>query len=165
MFLIVLVDHFSKWPEVEIVQNADTKTIIRFLQKLFLREGLPKCIVSDNGPQFISDAFKQFVMENAISHKTTSLYHPAGNGAVERFNRFIKGIVQLTNHNNLSWRKELVHNLWAFHVTPCESTGASTFVLLRGRTPITKDNVRWLAPKKVAWSTGGVKEKMFLSND
>lgn len=120
MFLIVLVDHFPKWPEVEVVQNTDAKTIVSFLRRLFLREGLPKCIVTDNGPQFVSVIFKKCVMENGISHKTTSLYHPAGNGAVERFNWVIKGIVQLANHNNLSWRKELIHNLWAICVTPCE---------------------------------------------
>ena len=56
MFLIV-IDSFSKWPEVSVMKsNTATKTIDE-LRCLFSRWGIPEQIVSDNGPQFKSDEF------------------------------------------------------------------------------------------------------------
>ena len=43
------------------------KTIME-LCKLFAAYGLPKQIVPDNGPQFVSDEFATFVKMNGIKH-------------------------------------------------------------------------------------------------
>ncbi|KFD54723.1 hypothetical protein M513_04423, partial [Trichuris suis] len=70
--------------------NATTKDVIQFLKEIFNREGLPREIVSENGVQFISNEFKQFLNDHAIRHCRTSLYYPQANGEVERFNRVLK---------------------------------------------------------------------------
>ena len=41
-------------------------------------------VVSDNGPQFISDEFTKFLKSNGVKHFRSSPYHPATNGAIER---------------------------------------------------------------------------------
>lgn len=53
--ILVVIDHFSKWPDIKITNKCDSKEVIKFLGKLFLREGIPRHILSDNGPQFTSD--------------------------------------------------------------------------------------------------------------
>jgi transposase InsO family protein len=49
------------------------------------RTGIPKQIVSDNGPQFTSGEFENFTKQNGIKHYKSAPFHPATNGLVERF--------------------------------------------------------------------------------
>ena len=65
-YIIVLIDYFSKWPEIEIVERADTGAVLTFLDRVIQREGVPKCIISDNGPQFTSNSFKKYTERNGI---------------------------------------------------------------------------------------------------
>ena len=85
MWLIV-IDAATKWPEV-IKMNNDTtaERTIEILLSLFSRFGLPNQIVSDNGPQFISDVNHQFCTNNGIRRTLVAPYHPRSNGEAERF--------------------------------------------------------------------------------
>ncbi|XP_077497849.1 uncharacterized protein LOC144108505 [Amblyomma americanum] len=60
MFLVA-VDAHSKWPEVYVMQKTTAYHTIQCLQDLFSRLGVPDTIVTDNGPQFVSEEFKSFV--------------------------------------------------------------------------------------------------------
>jgi len=46
--------------------------------------------ITDNGSQFTSKDFKQFIADNGLTHWTTSPYYPQSNGKLERFHRSIK---------------------------------------------------------------------------
>ena len=89
MFLIV-INSFSKWPEVIVMKSTTAAKIIEELRCLFSRWEIPEQIVSDNSPQFKSDEFKQFLSENDITHLTTAPYFPTTNGQAERFVQRIK---------------------------------------------------------------------------
>lgn len=39
-FAIVMVDYFSKWPEVRIVDNVKLDVVIGFCREVFSREGI-----------------------------------------------------------------------------------------------------------------------------
>ncbi|KAM7284602.1 uncharacterized protein ISCGN_001696 [Ixodes scapularis] len=65
-FFVTLVDYHSKWPEVMSVHNVKTASVIDFLKSVFAREGLPEEIVTDNGPQFISREFTEFLKNQAV---------------------------------------------------------------------------------------------------
>lgn len=57
------------------------------------REKFPQArprIISDNGPQFISKDFKEFIRLAGFKHLRTSPYHPQSNGKIERYHRTIK---------------------------------------------------------------------------
>lgn len=47
-------------------------------------------IISDNGPQFISNNFKTFVRESSMNHIRTSPYYPQSNGKIERWHKSLK---------------------------------------------------------------------------
>lgn len=83
MFLVV-VDAYSKWPEVFPVKNATSTMTVELLRTLFSRTGLPEQLVSDNGTQFTSEEFQSFVKGNVIKHTTSVPFHPATNGLAER---------------------------------------------------------------------------------
>lgn len=58
VYFFILVDAFSKWPEVHILKNINTENTIELLDKIFSIFGLPKTLVSDNGTQFVNPKFK-----------------------------------------------------------------------------------------------------------
>lgn len=84
-YFFVLVDAYSKWPEVHIVSNMSTDTTIQKCREIFASFGIPKIFVSDHGRQFDSAEFKNFLKANGILHKQGAPYHPATNGQAERY--------------------------------------------------------------------------------
>ena len=69
MFFIA-VDVYSKWPEVEVMLTTSSEKMIEVLRSLFAHHGLPEQFVSDNGPQFTSSEFKQFLLDNRVKHNS-----------------------------------------------------------------------------------------------
>lgn len=55
---LILVDAYSKWPEVIPFQATTSLSTIRALMLLFATHGIRERIVADNGPQFTSQEFK-----------------------------------------------------------------------------------------------------------
>ncbi|XP_061392860.1 uncharacterized protein LOC133328309 [Musca vetustissima] len=84
-YFFVLVDAFSKWPEVRIVRDITTETTIEVCRSIFAQFGIPNILVSDHGTQFKSAKFQEFLKQNGIMHKLGAPYHPATNGQAERF--------------------------------------------------------------------------------
>lgn len=50
----IVVDAYSKWPEVFETVTTTSDFVIKALSSLFAKFGNPETIVSDNGPQFVS---------------------------------------------------------------------------------------------------------------
>ncbi|WP_432422660.1 DDE-type integrase/transposase/recombinase [Streptococcus dysgalactiae] len=82
---LILVDAYSKWPEVVPMTSPTSSQTIMALSRLFSQHGIPEIIVSDNGSQFTSDHFEQYCHRNTIRHIRTPPYHPQSNGQAERF--------------------------------------------------------------------------------
>lgn len=81
----VLVDAHSKWPEVIPMSSTSATKTIEVMRNLFSSYGLPMQVVSDNGPQFVSQEFADFLKQNGVKHVRSTPYHPSTNGLVERF--------------------------------------------------------------------------------
>uniref|UniRef100_A0A5S6Q443 RNA-directed DNA polymerase n=1 Tax=Trichuris muris TaxID=70415 RepID=A0A5S6Q443_TRIMR len=84
-YLLVLVDAFSKWPEVFITEKITSSATISLLSRVFAQFGAPETIVSDNGTQFTAAEFKIFCAKNGIQHILIPPGHPQSNGQAERF--------------------------------------------------------------------------------
>ena len=57
----LVVDAHSKWVEIIEMKSTTTTATIEVLRGLFASYGLPTQLVSDNGPQFVSEEFSQFI--------------------------------------------------------------------------------------------------------
>ena len=84
MFLIV-VDAHSKWAEVLLTGSTSSERTVELLREVFARYGLPEHLHSDNGRQFTSEVFQNFMKVNNIKHTFSAPYHPATYGQAERF--------------------------------------------------------------------------------
>ena len=129
MFLVV-VDSHSKWLEVIPMKTTTTEKTIEVLQPLFAAYGLPEQLVSDNGPQFTSSEFEQFMKANGIKHIKTSPYHPSSNGEAERFVLTLK---QALRADTGSLNSKLSRFLLAYRSTPNSTTGVSPAELFMKR--------------------------------
>ena len=89
MFFVV-VDAHSKWPEVIVMDSTTSEKTVDVLRELFSRYGVPTQIVSDNGPQFVSQEFEHFLKMNGVQHIKSAPYHPSTNGLAERFVQTMK---------------------------------------------------------------------------
>ncbi|XP_055590265.1 uncharacterized protein K02A2.6-like [Uranotaenia lowii] len=84
-YYLVVVDSFTKWPEILQTRSPTSSTTIAFLRECFARFGIPTLIVTDNGSQFVSAMFRKFCEELGVVHLRTAPYHPQSNGQAERF--------------------------------------------------------------------------------
>ncbi|KRX76459.1 Uncharacterized protein T06_2529 [Trichinella sp. T6] len=81
------IDAYSKWSEVEMMKTITKEALFKKLREWFVRYGIPATIVTDNGPAFESQEFKDFCGQNGIKHIPTSPYHLKTNGPAGRFIR------------------------------------------------------------------------------
>jgi len=103
---------------------------------VFSRHGIPEILVTDNGPQFTSNATKGFLdLYNVYTHYT-STYHPESNGQVENRNREIIKYIRLLGGTENNWDEVLPLALWALRTCKSEVTKFSSFELLYGRTDL-----------------------------
>lgn len=130
-YFLIAVDAYSRWPEVFIVNNMTSATVIRHLRVMFATHGICEIIVSDNGTPFVSAEMKDFLAANKIRHITTAPYHPSTNGLAERMVQTVKD--KLRKMNNQPWDVKLPCMLLGLRATPCSTTQKSPAELLMNR--------------------------------
>jgi len=92
-YLCSILDGFSRyivhWEIRESMTERDVEIILQRAREKF-PNARPR-IISDNGPQFISKDFKEFIRISGMTHVRTSPYYPQSNGKLERYHKTIKG--------------------------------------------------------------------------
>ena len=142
---LIAVDAHSKWPEAHLMSTTTTFKTIVTLREMFARYGLPKQIVTDNGPQFISEEFRKFMGVNGIKHIRCSPYHPASNGAAERAVQTIKKALRTAHLAGYSMEHALATFLLRYRTTPHATTGVPPCTLMFSRDLRTQ--LHLVAPK------------------
>jgi RNase H-like domain found in reverse transcriptase/Integrase zinc binding domain/Integrase core domain len=132
-YLVVLVDLHCKWPEVAACGTVTSSSVISVLTDLFCRHGLPDRLISDNGPQFVSAEFEQFLTSHGIQHDKTAVYNPTANGAVERFNKVLKEGLAVAHAESTPFLPAVKKILANYRSLPHATTGESPAKLMYGR--------------------------------
>lgn len=140
---LVLVDAYSKWVEVWLMNSTTTSQMVSKLRNVFAAYGFPDEIVSDNGPQFVSQEFEHFLAKNNIKHTRTPPYHPISNGAAERLvqttkRALLKQLLSDVAQNRESVQTGLDSFLMSYRNTPHSVTGSTPAQLFLKRQPKTK---------------------------
>ena len=90
---LLLVDYFSRYPEVIRLTSTTSASVISVMKSVFSRLGIPNIIVSDNGPQYDSAEMKAFAASYGFRHITSSPHYPQSNGLAERMVKTMKGLL------------------------------------------------------------------------
>lgn len=103
------------------------------VEQVCLVFNIPKTIVSDNGPAFIADTFKQMAKLLNITHIKTTPYHPSSNGSIERYHRTLgESVRAYTEENRGSWHKYVPFFLFTYNNTVHTATGFAPHSLVFG---------------------------------
>ena len=90
-YLHVAIDDYSRVAYVEAHDNETAKTLVGFWRNaqdwFWSNDMAVDEVMTDNGPNFVSDAFAAVLAERAIVHHRTRPYRPQTNSKAERFNR------------------------------------------------------------------------------
>ena len=132
--LLVATDYFSKWIEAEAFASIKDKDVVRFLWKsIVCRYGIPRSIVSDNGPQFDSRVYRDFCEGLSIKNLYSTPRYPQSNGQAEASNKTIlTALKKRLDSAKGKWVDELPGVLWAYRTTSRRPTGISPFALTYG---------------------------------
>ena len=131
--LLVAVDAHSNWPEVCVMTTTTSAKTISALREMFAHLGIPRQLVSDNGPQFASEEFAQFMRANGVKHIRCAPYHPASNGAAERLVQTVKQAVKAGHRSGMPLEQTLASFLLHYRTTPHATTGVTPSSLMLGR--------------------------------
>ena len=118
--------------------STTSEKVIECLEKIFTTHGLPQSLRSDNGPQFRSEVFKRYLVDNGIEHRKTTPLWPQPNGEVERQNKSLLKRMKIAQPEGKEWKKEVRKSLVAYRSTPHTTTSVSPAELLFGRKMRTK---------------------------
>ena len=91
-YLCAVLDGCSRyivhWDIKESMTEVEIEIILLTAKEMYPNEA-PR-IISDNGPQFIANDFKDFIRICGMTHVRTSPYYPQSNGKIERWNQSVK---------------------------------------------------------------------------
>ena len=108
--------------------------VIDFFGPVFTPYGYPFSMKSDNGLQFVSQVFKDFL----VKHRTSPPLWPQANGEVERQNRTLLKALKVAQVEGKRWLDELQKFLPAYRSMPQANTRATQGFLMFGREIRTK---------------------------
>lgn len=127
--LLVAVDAHSKWPEVAVMKSTTAVKTIEKIGEMFSRFGCPMQLVSDNGPQLVSELMSAFLQVNGVQHIKSAPFHPATNGLAERFVQTLKHALK-TSEGQGSFHQRLHRFLFNYRNTPHATTKVSPASLM-----------------------------------
>ena len=110
-----------------------SQTVKVHLSQIFARFGIPRKLVSDNGPEFVSSDLKQRCESLGIKKRESPIYNPRANGIAERAVQTVKRAIQAWSPNlNVSFGVFLQRALMT-HWNTSKTRGKTPVELLLGR--------------------------------
>ncbi|RWS01780.1 uncharacterized protein B4U79_00437, partial [Dinothrombium tinctorium] len=137
-WIIVAQDSFTKWCEIKAVSNIKASTVADFiLYNVILRHGTPLHLLSDRGPQFMSNLIQELCKLMVIKKISTAPYKPSTNGQVERLNQtLVNCLAKFTIKNHSEWDNLLPFIQWSLNTAIQDSTKFSPYFINHGRHPV-----------------------------
>ena len=137
-YIIVAVDHFTKWVEAEAYTSAPTAIDVNtfMLSHFYFRHGAIGTILADNGKNITVNELNATLLSMLGARiRNTTAYHPQANGQVERFNKPIIDFLATfcNDHNQADWSEFLEVVIHSLNTSVCTTTGYTPFFIIHGR--------------------------------
>jgi transposase InsO family protein len=152
VYMLVVVDKFTKWVEAAPVSTQDSTAAIKFIKSIIFCFGVPHSIITDNGTNFTSKEFKGYCESMGIKLKFALVAHPKTNGQVEKANRLIcngikKRLLAPLEKAKHAWVDELPSVLWSLRINPNATTQETPFFLVHGAEAVLPVEITHEAPR------------------
>ena len=126
---LLLVDYTSHFPIVCKLKSMTTQHISDHIKQIFAEYGWPDTIVSDNGPCYTREIFKELMKEYQVNHITSSPHYPQSNGLAEKYVQIIKNLFYKAKEEG----QDLYKCLMIYRNTPLSSHLQSPMQILSSR--------------------------------
>lgn len=159
-YFITFVDDFSRWIVVHTMKKkSDSLSMfkkyhmyaqvhtgnkvgkVNFIKCSQKSSKEIKSIRTDNGGEYISNAFNEYLSAHGISHQLTVAYTPQQNGVAERMNRtlidLVRSMLHSSNIEKVFWAEALGTAVYVRNRVTSRSlpTGKTPYHLWNGSTP------------------------------
>ena len=130
LYVLVAGDYLTKYMEVYPIPNQEAVTVAKKLtDELFLRFSTPEQLHSDQGRQFESDLIAEVSNLLHIEKSRTTLYHPQGDGLVERYNCTLLSMLSTTVKDHLhNWEDHIRKVCMAYNTCVHSTIGFTPFI-------------------------------------
>lgn len=134
-YILSVVDVFTKFCWIFPMVKATTLSICRLFEKeIFLKFGCPKILVCDNGTQFTSKYFVDFMKSYNITKIFYNTLYTPQNNPVERYNKTIETCIScFVKDDQRTWSKFLAHVQLALNNSVSLATDYTPNFLMFGR--------------------------------
>ena len=83
-YIVVFMDYLTKWPEAYAIPDQSSETIARLLvENVICRHGIPKELLSDRGPNLLSNLMLDICDIMGMKKVNTTAYHPQTDGSLK----------------------------------------------------------------------------------
>ena len=137
-YVHIVIDQFSKYPEVDIVKSTSFKQLRPVLDRIFATHGVPEKMTTDNGPPYFSDNLQTYAKHMGFALTPVTPEDPQSNGFVENFVKSICKVVHTASAEGKNPKEELSSFLLQYRATPHATTERTPAELLFGRKIKTK---------------------------
>ena len=136
-YILVAIDHFSRWPEAIPTRHATAKVVADFFHsRIIAQHGAPKELLTDHGSHFASQVISTLCKQYQVRRLMSTPYTPQSNGIVERFMGYLKNaLVTLVDNHPTRWEQYLAAVVFAYRTTPHPEVGDTPFYINRGYDP------------------------------
>lgn len=142
-YILTAIDAYSRFAFAKPYLDSRTTFCIEFLEAIISIHGIPKTIVSDQGPQFTSVEWADVMRKYGIKHNFTNPYHPQSNGMDERLNgTLVKILKSCVAEKPNDWDKQLKWALFTYNTTFHESLRMTPYEVMFGVKPRTPLNLQ-----------------------
>ena len=105
---VLVCDYFGKFPFVFQTKTTRFTNLRDHLQELFMVEGTPDEIMSDNVSPFNGNEFSAYLTGLGIRHTTSSPNYPQSNGFIERQIQMVKRLMEKATKTGRSFQEALI---------------------------------------------------------
>ncbi|KAL5491289.1 hypothetical protein EMCRGX_G016548 [Ephydatia muelleri] len=136
-YILTISDYFTKWVEAIPTPDKTATTVANCLFKIFMRMGLPRVMLSDNGSEFCNKLNDKLAEILGVKRRLTTPYHPQANGLDERYNQTLQNMLaKFVSTKQTVWSSYLDTCTFAYNTSRHESSTYTPFQLMFGRQAI-----------------------------
>lgn len=132
--LVTAIDYGTGWAYATAIKRTSASNAILLIKEIVRNHGVPEEIIIDNGTEFCSKEFSDYLGDLGVEHKRTSPYHPQTNGLVERFHGTLIGALKklCSPYDQKLWDEHLNNALFGYRCAFSQSLKASPFYMAYG---------------------------------
>lgn len=139
-YILCFTEYATRYVEAFALPVVNAATIARVLvDEICLRYGPPAHLLSDKGANLLAEVVSVACKLIGTKRITTTPYHPACDGLVEKFNGvLVKNLKAFVDKNGKDWCEFIRPLVYSYNTSVCiKSTHYTPFYLMFGREPRT----------------------------